>query len=49
MGLLWASKKGATVISRVSGIYMKKGATFRRAFLPIKKGATIILTLNADG
>ena len=27
----------------------KKGATFRRAFLPIKKGATIILTLNADG
>ena len=34
-------KMGAIVISRVSGLYIKKGATFRRASLPFKKGAAL--------
>jgi hypothetical protein len=38
-------KKGATVISRVSGFYIKKGATFPRAFLPFQKGRRSIFVL----
>jgi hypothetical protein len=47
IGLRMASKKGATVISRVYGIYIKKGATFLRAFLPFQKGRSSVFVLIA--